>query len=785
MTYRMVRLTLCICFLLVPQLALSGQESYAWKAGFNPASSAELREIHEAIYASDVERLEPRSVFDLAWIEKDFVLHFQSGVMYLEPEILGARVGAFFVGEATISFGPSARFAVERLERYFGRRSLYRVPVRSLYLFTLRPDSPLDSLPAARPGHASPAPESTITYMRDKSALRKLGFNLTWSFLNREGPARGAIYVLFPMLDIQTERSQEARLLYSSHPMLGVTMAVFGHDTIATLNPYKYNFASLLTYGTSGTASGVADVDRYSIRVVLKDATGKADQRTVISFIPASDLRAVRLRLSSQMQISRIADATGRDLPFLQWEHLGNDPNFDQSVVVSLADAELREGADPRDRADPQDGAESISLSIESTGVLFDSRFTNSSERVTLLQDEEHWYPRPIPVNAGDDAHYEIDITYPGRLLVIGPGTRVLQEKKGRQRRVVYRTDRPRDDTTFYFGEYGKTEVSTDTLDVEYYYFKTDHTARGNARRVAREISRAVQFFSREFGPLDLATWRVTSFGTRNTRFLDGLVYRAIGTGNGTFDDFLQAHRVAHQWWGASVQGAHHPEDLWLEEALAYYAAMEYFEETYADPEKMWDILYKYMFRPLTEGFIARETLTGDQGKVLGRSMYPLINGTRNIYVKGPMVMRMLDYLFRVEKGEDALMAVLRDHHQSHRYQTTCTRDFQSIVEEALGENLGWFFQQWIREGGVPVIAWRQTIIPDGDEWVVRLEARQRQGRFRLLVPVYLHYPGGGVTVQPWTIDGESSDLTLRVPVKPVNVTLNDNFEALIIEKAL
>lgn len=212
---------------------------------------------------------------------------------------------------------------------------------------------------------------------------------------------------------------------------------------------------------------------------------------------------------------------------------------------------------------------------------------------------------------------------------------------------------------------------------------------------------------------------------------------------------------------------------------------MEYFEETYADPEKMWDILYKYMFRPLTEGFIARETLTGDQGKVLGRSMYPLINGTRNIYVKGPMVMRMLDYLFRVEKGEDALMAVLRDHHQSHRYQTTCTRDFQSIVEEALGENLGWFFQQWIREGGVPVIAWRQTINPDGDEWVVRLEARQRQGRFRLLVPVYLHYPGGGVTVQPWTIDGESSDLTLRVPVKPVNVTLNDNFEALIIEKAL
>ncbi len=784
MTWRTGRLTLCVTGLLVPQLALSGQEPYAWKADFTPASSSELRTIYESIFASDVESLEPRAVRDLAWIERDFVLHFQSGVMYLEPEIRGARVGAFFVGEATISFAPSAGFAVERLEHYFGRRSLYRIPVRSVYLFTLRPDSPLDLLPSARPGNAAPSPESTITYMRDKSTLRKLGLNITWSFLNREGPARGAIYVLFPMLDIQTERSEESRLLYSSHPMLGVTMAIFGHDTIANLDPYKYNFASLLTYGTSRTASGVADVDRYAIQVDLKDDTGRADQRTVITFSPESDLRAVRLRLSSQMQVSRIADATGKDLPFLQWEHLRNDPNFDQSVVVSLADMKSWEGADPRDGADPQGGAELISLSIESTGVLFDSRFTNS-QRVTLLQDEEHWYPRPSPLNAADDAHYEIDITYPGRLLVIGPGTRVLQEKKGRQRRAVYRTNRPRDDSTFYFGEYRKTEVTTDTLTVEYYHFRTDHGARGNAKRVAREISRAVDFFSREFGPLDLTTWRATSFGTRSTRFIDGLVYRAIGKGNGTFADFLQAHRVAHQWWGASVRGAHHPEDLWLEEALAYFAAMEYFEKTYDDPDKMWDILYRIMFRPLAEGHIARETLTGDQGKVLGRSMYPLINGMRNIYVKGPMVMRMLDYLFSVEKGEDALMAVLRDHHRSHRYQTTCTREFQSIVEEALGDDLDWFFQQWVREGGIPVVAWRQSITPNESEWIVRLDARQRQERFRLLVPVYLHYPGGGVTVHPWAIDGESSGLTLRVPVKPGRVTLNDNFEALIIEKPL
>jgi hypothetical protein len=764
------RLAILGLFLFPFQLSYGTPDGFIWKADFNPASSPDLRALHEALYGSDVERLEARRISDLAWIETDFVLHIRSGILYLEPEIEGVSAGAYFEGEATISFGPSKSFATEHLTRYLGRPTIFKLPVETFYIFSLRDDSPLRAARASPPPKDVRTPADAGTYVKDKTILRKLGFNLTWSFLNRSSHAEGATYVLFPMEEIRTERSEEARLLYADHPMMGVTMAVFGHDEIATHSPYKFNFASLATYEVTPLRSGIIDVDRYAIQVSLTNDTGRAEQRATIALTPEAGLGALRLQLTTQMQVSGVTDSNGNQIPFLQWAHLKNDPNFDQTVVVALPYSDA-----------PQD-EEGRSITIESKGIIFDSRFSAESKRVTQLQDEDHWYPRPFPLNESDDAHFEIDLTYPKRLVAIGPGERVLEEVEGRRRRVVFRTIHPRDDTTFYFGEYGKTDVVTDEFDVEYYYFKLDHTARGKAKRVAKEVARAVEYFSQELGPLDLTTWRATEFGSPNRRFLEGLVYRAVGKGHGTYDDFFQSHRVAHQWWGTCVSASHRPEDLWLEEALAYYSAMEYFESTYDDPRKMWDILYLHMFRPLAEGYIQREDLTGQEERILGRSTQPLIKGTRNIYVKGPMVLRMLDYLFRVEKGK-ALMEVLRDYLEPHRYQTICMDDFQAAVEVALGLDLDWFFNQWVREGGIPVVAWRHLVRHEKNVWIVRLDADQRVGQYRLLVPVYLHYPGGKVTVHPWNIDGESSTMTVRVPDKPSKVTLNDNLESLVVLK--
>ncbi len=45
------------------------------------------------------------------------------------------------------------------------------------------------------------------------------------------------------------------------------------------------------------------------------------------------------------------------------------------------------------------------------------------------------------------------------------------------------------------------------------------------------------------------------------------------------FDDLLQAHEPAHQWWGNRVTSKTY-RDYWLMEALANYSALLYLEQT-------------------------------------------------------------------------------------------------------------------------------------------------------------------------------------------------------------
>jgi hypothetical protein len=226
--------------LLAAPLAHGAPAIFPWQEEFTPASSPELKDLHERIHAAHTGELRAFSVSDRVWSEEDFELKIASGILFLEPPIDGVVAGAFFEGSATLSFTPRTPSARATLETDLGRPDLVDLPVPSAYIFSVRPDSLLASLQAAETPKAGLTPKNSDTYVSDKSAMRQLGLGLTWTFLNRDGPARGATYVLFPMEEIRTSRSAEARLLYSFHPMQHVSLAVFGHDEIIALRPYKF-----------------------------------------------------------------------------------------------------------------------------------------------------------------------------------------------------------------------------------------------------------------------------------------------------------------------------------------------------------------------------------------------------------------------------------------------------------------------------------------------------------------------------------------------------------------
>ncbi len=743
---------------------------FAWKSRFTDASSQALAEVHELIHKAHDTGMTSVPVNGLVWTEADLELRLESGTLFLEPPIQGQVVGGFFEGKATVSFRPSWGPARTDLEMALGRETLEAVPIDTVYLFSLRPDSLLASRAGAASGGTAAVPAVLETYKADKSAMRQLGLELTAAFLNRRGPALGATYALFPMREIRVPRSEEARLLYRLNPEIagGVALAVFGHEEMATLKPWKFKFWDLASYDARRESPGLLDVERYATTISLGTAPKSAVEEARIDLKLGPGVGALRFDLWIQMEVSAVTDAAGTPLPFLQWKTLRNDDDFDQTLLVRLDEKAAAGGP--------------TSVTVKSAGLLFEPWFGSF-----VLIDEDNWYPK-LPLE-GDDAHFELELTVPKGLIGIGVGEKVLDEVKGPSRRMVFKATQPAKNSTFYFGDYSLTPMPADGVIVELFQDRKDVEQKQKAKFIATEIANAVKVFNRLFVPLDIKTLRVTATRQRHGRGFEGLLLLGGGateTSSSSEADLFRAHEVAHEWWGHYVRPRRWPEDRWLSEAFAEYSAMEYYQVRFEDPGKARQVMTEHWLQPLTEGSMRRKMLTGDVEKTVGGTVFPLLAGKDNVYTKGPLVLHMLRYLFKVQKKDDQVFfAALRDFLQTYRYRSASTSDFQAIAEKHLGMKLDWFFEQWVADGGLPVLKWSHEVAQEGGSWVVKLQATQEQKKYRLLVPVYIRLGGDKIAVTPWLIEGESASRTVKVPSKPESVSLNDNLESLVILKGL
>ncbi len=110
---------------------------------------------------------------------------------------------------------------------------------------------------------------------------------------------------------------------------------------------------------------------------------------------------------------------------------------------------------------------------------------------------------------------------------------------------------------------------------------------------VAADMASALQFFSGLFGPPALKTLTVSPIPGTFGQGFPGLVYLSTlsyldpnqrpDTERGPreqvfFSDLIEAHEVAHQWWGDAVIPASY-QDEWLAEGLANYSALMYLEK--------------------------------------------------------------------------------------------------------------------------------------------------------------------------------------------------------------
>lgn len=160
------------------------------------------------------------------------------------------------------------------------------------------------------------------------------------------------------------------------------------------------------------------------------------------------------------------------------------------------------------------------------------------------------------------------------------------------------------------------------------------------------------------------------------------------------------------------------------------------------------------------------------------------------IYSKGAYVIHMLRNMFHdYRRGSDhKFEAMMRDYVSSHAHREASTRDFQDVVERHAGEDMQWFFDQWVYGVQIPryEYSWDRRKNEDG-QWTVsgRIDQLDVDSSFRVYMPVTLVFDEGRRTfVQQ--VNGASAEFTTPpFAERPKDVIFNDYLTILCREKVV
>lgn len=280
--------------------------------------------------------------------------------------------------------------------------------------------------------------------------------------------------------------------------------------------------------------------------------------------------------------------------------------------------------------------------------------------------------------------------------------------------------------------------------------------------------------------------------------------YPAADRADAGDEDDIIAHELVHQWTGDLVT-CKSWEHLWLNEGWASYGEALWAEwdavrqmrlaaGTHTPPDSPSDI------DPSTwtpdERAAARRAYLRKMSAFLGpqrglnRSFAPDIPGmasnryndpeepfvkANDVYGKGAIVLHML----RQRLGDEIFLRGVRLYIDRFRQKTVETDDFRKCLEEASGQSLERFFEQWVRRPGLPRVELDLAWDPDSSTLKVVAEQVQRidadNPAYALVIPIYARADDGGGRWIYLSTDARSAEVATTLPARPASVSLDPN----------
>lgn len=229
--------------------------------------------------------------------------------------------------------------------------------------------------------------------------------------------------------------------------------------------------------------------------------------------------------------------------------------------------------------------------------------------------------------------------------------------------------------------------------------------------------------------------------------------------------DYLVAHELAHQWFGDLIT-CRDWDHIWLNEGFATYFTNLWVEHHRGRGE------FLLSMGQNNQGYV-RGSERENWSRFKRKEKTPIdLAFAGRAYTRGAAILNHLRFVL----GPEVFKKGIQHYVRQNRDECKTSEDFRRAMEEASGQDLSWFFHQWVYGAGYPEFTVKYSWSEETREASLTVEQTQKvtPGRGIFQVPLLIELRGPGYRVQRRVfLTGREHTFTYLLPSAPRMVRFN------------
>lgn len=490
------------------------------------------------------------------------------------------------------------------------------------------------------------------------------------------------------------------------------------------------------------------DVQHYRIEAEINPQESLLKAKVEVWFVPQDDIASAVFELNNALNVSQVEDGRGRPV---------SASRSHQDFTVRLTFPERLAKGQPTAVVFTYDGR----LTGEEESPVFGIKFAAIHTDYAFLMYPARWFP--ISGYTADRFTTEMRVTVPAGYRVLAPGLEKPREAPSGQASFQFEFTQPCFPGSLAVVRGEPARITAEGVTTTLYFRNANRELAGPW---GEEFGRAMAFFTGRYGLPPQANLTVveTEAGAPNGYAAPGLVFLASPSISKQVNVRLVANQVARQWWGLLLSAVNR-NHLWITNGAARYAELLYLEHLHGAEALEAEVRDLYV-----DALTIQDIPVVQTGRIEDYSPeFWAVSAS-----KGAAVYHMLRYVI----GDEPFFRLLKEFPGQHAWASVSTEDLEKAAAAASGQDLRYFFLEWIESSGAPEFKLEYTVYRTQKGFRVVGKVSQDLDLFRMPVELKIETEGNP-EMKRIEVVGPSSEFVVETFGKPKVLTLDPNHRVL------